>query len=224
MLWIIDSYGRGGIGGAHQTLRWLRTPARVVHAPTEPLPSPASVGAVVLTGSKASAVGDLPPWIAGLTRWTRAVVDRGVPLLGVCFGHQLLARAVGGRDAVRTRKVPEVGWVPVEHGGDDPLLTGLPSPLTAYVTHRDEVVDAPPGLTVLARSATSVQAVRVPGAPQWGVQFHPEFTREEELRLVAGRRERHPGLVVPPPPPEDASAQARHVFDRFVSLVRQLDA
>jgi len=128
----------------------------------------------------------------------RDAVRRDVPLLGVCFGHQLLAWAVAGDGAVRLRPKPEVGWLPIEVTSQDPLLQGLGDGFTTFVSHSDEVVHRE-GLTVLARSVDcDVHAFRVGKKRAWGVQFHAEMGPEETESIVRSRAVRHPGLNIDP--------------------------
>ena len=119
----------------------------------------------------------------------REAVENEVPVLGVCLGGQILARAFGGD--VLTADEPELGWfeiVPTEAARDDPIFRLLDSRTGVYQWHHD-VFEPPPGATVLARSeAAPNQAFRVDGAEAWGIQFHPEVTSELwELWI-----ERHP--------------------------------
>ncbi|MBN2797790.1 MAG: type 1 glutamine amidotransferase [Deltaproteobacteria bacterium] len=147
---------------------------------------------VILTGSEGSAVGRLEPWVEALVQWVRRLLAEEVPVLGVCFGHQVLARAAGG--VVRLRSRPEVGWLPVELVGDDPLLAPLGARFTPFLTHGDEVAPHP-AYQVLARSeACEVQALRVVGRRAWGVQFHAELQPADEEAFVRQRAAADPAL------------------------------
>jgi GMP synthase-like glutamine amidotransferase len=116
------------------------------------------------------------PWLvtekAAIRRW---VGELERPYLGVCLGHQLLADAMGGR--VRPMETPEIGVIEVERtpaGMNDPVFERLPAQVPGLQWHEAEVVEAPPGATVLAENAFSpVQALRV-GPRALGVQFHVE--------------------------------------------------
>jgi GMP synthase (glutamine-hydrolysing) len=120
--------------------------------------------AVVVLGSEASAYDDSQDWIRAEKRWLQPLVDAGVPVLGLCFGAQLLALLTGGqvRRADRTIR----GWTTVE--ADEPALGGR-----WLSWHGDEIVP-PPSAEVTARSATCVEAFAV--GPHLGLQFHPEVT------------------------------------------------
>jgi GMP synthase (glutamine-hydrolysing) len=106
-----------------------------------------------------------------------SAVEQDVPVLGICLGAQLLARALGG--AVTSASEPEIGWleiVPTEAAADDPLFCHLETAAGVYQWHYD-VFEPPPGARVLASSAQIPnQAFRVDGADVWGIQFHPEAT------------------------------------------------
>lgn len=132
---------------------------------------------VVVTGSPAM-VSDREPWSEDAAAWLARVVDKAVPLLGVCYGHQLLAHALGG----------EVGYHPggresgthrvelLNSAADDPLFRGMPDSFNAQLTHKQTVLRLPQGAILLGRNEFEPhQAFRV-GECAWGVQFHPEFS------------------------------------------------
>ncbi|HMJ37345.1 MAG TPA: type 1 glutamine amidotransferase [Baekduia sp.] len=140
-------------------------PIEVVRAGA-PIPDPADRPFLVSLGSEASAYDDAVPWLAA----ERTALDRalavGVPVLGICFGAQHLARALGGTVAPAAR--PEVGWLGVETLAPE---TVPPGPWLQW--HRDAFT-LPPGADLLARSPVGPQAFRA--GPHLGVQFHPEVT------------------------------------------------
>ncbi|GLY80840.1 type 1 glutamine amidotransferase [Actinoallomurus iriomotensis] len=138
---------------------------------------PNGFDAVVLLGG-----GLLPdederaPWLAAERELTRSAVARGVPLLGICLGAQVLAAVAGG--VVRGEYGrPERGSCRVslrEEAKADPLFAGLPERLRFIQNHRDQITELPPDAVRLAESdACPIQAFRV-GERAWGVQFHPE--------------------------------------------------
>jgi GMP synthase (glutamine-hydrolysing) len=126
---------------------------------------------------------------------------RTTPVLGVCFGHQLLARALGGR-VERHPGGPESGTTIIEltdAGRADPLFATLPSRVAVQQGHEDHVPDLPPGAVLLATNAhTPVQAF-AHGSHIRAVQFHPEFTAERNRAFVEAEREAleaaRPGLA-----------------------------
>ncbi len=131
-----------------------------------------SGGALSLEGS-AEPLGRVDEWIGSST----------VPVLAICVGHQFLARRFGGKVG---RGAPEFGSVElVVDRSDDRLFAGLPSRLRVWASHNDQVVEAPPGWTVLAHSeACRVEAMASPDRPIWGVQFHPEVEHTEGGREI----------------------------------------
>jgi GMP synthase-like glutamine amidotransferase len=120
---------------------------------------------------------DRHPWLATEKRAIRAAVERGLPYMGVCLGHQLLGAAMGGR--VGKAAKAEVGILDValtEAGHRDPLFEGLAPVFKALQWHGAEVAAAPPGAVVLAESPLcGVQAIRV-GRWAYGLQYHTELT------------------------------------------------
>jgi len=116
------------------------------------------------------------PWLNGEMALIRDTVARGIPVLGICLGAQLLAQATGGQ-VVRGRVGPEIGVCRVHlhpEAAADPLMHDLPPIVNAVQWHWDEVLALPPGAALLAGSpAYPHQAFRV-GAAAWGLQFHPE--------------------------------------------------
>jgi GMP synthase-like glutamine amidotransferase len=118
------------------------------------------------------------PWLIPEQRAIReAVVERGLPYMGICLGHQLLGAALDGKVGKAARA--EVGILDVEltdAGRNDPLFEGVPATFKALQWHGAEVSQAPSGATVLARSPLcGVQAMRY-GRHAYGMQFHSELT------------------------------------------------
>jgi GMP synthase (glutamine-hydrolysing) len=185
-----------------------------------------AVAGVIYTGSKAG-VYEREPWIADLLAFTRELVAleprRPTPVLGICFGHQLLAEATAGPGAVEKRPPLRRGVVEVEITGDAPIFDGLPRPrFRAIVTHQDHVLRVAPDFEVVARADyTPIHAVRHRARPIFGVQFHPEHRRP--VMNVDEREYGHAnwrGLD----DAEIATAQAPRVLESFAKVVDQLAA
>lgn len=167
-------------------------PSESVHLPTgEELPSLQPFTHLIVTGSEASAV-DREPWFDTEIRAIREAADRGLRILGSCFGHQMLVRALSGSEYVRHAAGPEIGWLPIEILRDDPILAGFPNPWYAFHLHFDEVTEPPPPWRVLAKTeACGVHAIRFGDRPIWGIQSHPEIGPEEGRAIL----ERMAGLT-----------------------------
>ncbi len=151
-----------------------------------PLPPPGRYDGVLLTGSLDS-VTAWSPWMEATALWALAAA-RTTQVLGVCFGHQLLGRALGAR-VERNPRGPEVGTATVhltEAGLADPLFAGLPRRLAVQESHQDHLASLPPGALLLAwNHRTPVQAFAA-GPNLRAVQFHPEFDAER-CRALAER-------------------------------------
>lgn len=147
--------------------------------------------AVMMTGSPAS-VTRLEPWMERAAALMVDAAERDIPVLGVCFGHQLLAHAYGGR-VVRNPLGREIGTVEVEltaHGQADPLFRGVPRRFAVQATHEDLVPEPPEGTVVLAGNAnTAIQALAFRPCSR-GVQFHPEVRPDAMRALIQARAER----------------------------------
>ncbi|MDG1483233.1 MAG: type 1 glutamine amidotransferase [Myxococcota bacterium] len=184
---VVDCYVEEPGSGADNFLPHLTDREVVVAQAVRALPldDPGRFGGVVITGS-AAGVNDGLDWVDGLVDFVRRAVTDRVPVLGVCFGHQVLAQAVLGPGAVRTARRPEVGWFPITHRGTAPLLRDFPRTFTTFLSHHDEVDPSHAEmLTVFASSERcSVQGYQVSGCRAWGVQFHAEMALEEASAVV----------------------------------------
>jgi len=190
-----------------------------------PLPPREGFAGVLVTGSGAM-VTDRHPWSEASARWLRDAAHAGLPLLGICYGHQLLAHALGGTVADNPRG-REMGTVALSLHADaahDPLFAGLPQTFPVQATHLQSVVALPEGAVRLAASSLDeVHAFRW-GEAAWGVQFHPEFGTTHMQGYVRARREalaregRDPRAVARS---VTATPHARRVLRRFVRMARE---
>ena len=131
-------------------------------------------GIVPLGGSMQSWDEERLPFLGRERELLREAVDEGVPVLGICLGGQILARALGA-DVFPSER-PERGWLTVEatpEAAGDPLLAHLREPVGVYQWHLD-VFDLPDGAVRLARSDLSENQAFRYGERAWGLQFHPE--------------------------------------------------
>lgn len=142
---------------------------------TAPPPDPERYAAVTVFGGAVNVdQGDRHPWLVTEKSWLRELLEREVPVLGVCLGAQLVAEAAGAR--VLRREQPEIGWHEVtltREGTGDPVLGAAPARFPAFEWHSFECT-LPTGGVALARNDAGLQAFRIGAA--WGIQFHAEVT------------------------------------------------
>jgi GMP synthase-like glutamine amidotransferase len=134
----------------------------------EPLPEPRDHAFAVVLGSSASVASRDRPWVADIVDWVRAADAAHVPVLGVCFGAQALAAALGGR--VRRLREREIGWVTVDSADPERIPPG------PWLTWHEDGLELPPLAYELARNRFGVQAFC--HCRHLAVQFHPEVTAE----------------------------------------------
>ncbi|MEF8831400.1 MAG: gamma-glutamyl-gamma-aminobutyrate hydrolase family protein, partial [Halobacteriales archaeon] len=115
-------------------------------------------------------------------RWVADAVDAGLPHLGVCFGHQLLADVLGGE--VADMGEYELGYRTVRHHGGR-LFDGIEEEFLAFATHSDAVTELPPGAELIAENDYGVHGFRKD--PAFAVQFHPEYDLETAARVTRGK-------------------------------------
>ncbi len=167
--------------------------ALVVDVRERAAPPAEAVRGVVITGSSAM-VTDREPWSEALRPWLTRALDVELPMLAVCYGHQLLADALGG-DVGENPRGRQIGTVRVElaeAGWKDPLLGPLASPgeaLFFQATHRQSARVLPPGLVSLASSARDPNHAFRAGRRAWAVQFHPEIDHAAIAEYVLRRRD-----------------------------------
>jgi GMP synthase (glutamine-hydrolysing) len=166
------------------------------------LPDPKRFAGVVVTGSGAM-VSHRESWSEQTAAWLRDAVERTTPVLGICYGHQLLAHALGGRVGPNPHG-REIGTVRVQltpEAEDDALLAGFGGALLVHTTHSEAVLELPKPAVRLASSKADPNSAFSFGTAAWGVQFHPEFDTHVMKRYIEERRE----LLVA----EDIDADAR---------------
>ncbi|MEO6227249.1 MAG: glutamine amidotransferase [Thermomonas sp.] len=181
----------------------------------EDLPTREGFAGVIVTGSGAM-VTDCLQWSEASAAWLRDAAHAGLPLLGICYGHQLIAHALGGQvgynSAGREMGTVDIGLQP--DAGEDPLFAGMPPRFAVQATHLQTVLALPEGAHLLATSQQDAACAFRWGRCAWGVQFHPEFSTTLMRGYIGAKREAlsHEG--------SDARAMERAV--RATPLARQL--
>lgn len=155
----------------------------------ETLPKPHAVAGALITGS-AAMVTERAAWSERTAGWIRDAMDVELPLLGVCYGHQLMAQALGGRvDYLPGGR--EIGTHPIERletAANDPLASSLPAVFRAHTTHEQSVLETPAGTVVLARSTRDLHHLLRYGPKALSTQFHPEFSADVMRAYIHRKR------------------------------------
>ena len=189
------------------------------------LPAPHTIAGAVLTGSHAM-VSDRADWSEALGTWLATAVQQQTPVLGICYGHQLLAHALGGE--VGPNEVGrEMGTVRIHlhpAAQEDPLFARLPASFAAQATHLQSVLRPPAGATVLAHNEHDACHAFRWGDAAWGVQFHPEFSAGHMRGYIRARhdalaREQRCGKRLAGE--VHAAPHARRILRRFVAHARR---
>jgi GMP synthase (glutamine-hydrolysing) len=211
---------------AHWFCLAARLPSRQVRiidvTAGEQLPPPREVAGALITGSVAM-VTERAAWSELTAGWIRNAMDVELPMFGICFGHQLMAHALGGRvDYLSGGR--EIGTLPIRFLADAPLdaLTeGMPASFRAHTTHEQSVVEIPRDATVLARSDRDPNHLIRYGKQAYSAQFHPEFNAEVMRAYI---RRKHADMQREGSDPRRifrevaATPVARGLFRRFVQL------
>jgi len=185
------------------------------------IPPNTEFDALVVTGSRASVYWD-EDWIDPLVDYVGTAAADGVPILGVCYGHQVLAEALGGR--VAGMDDFELGYNEVKQVGDEPLFAGISEHFSVFTSHGDTVAELPPGAELIARNDHGVHGFR--RGDCWGVQFHPEYDMETAIDIAESKRERLGDQQVDhvlneiSPAQYDAACEAKQLFENFTAYVR----
>ncbi|WP_411967693.1 type 1 glutamine amidotransferase [Haloferax sp. YSSS75] len=189
------------------------------------LPDHFDYDGIVVTGSASSVYWD-DEWIRALVSYVAEADDRGIPLFGVCFGHQVVAEALGG--SVDDMGAFELGYNQIRRTttdeGDD-LLAGIGERFTVFTSHGDTVVELPSGADLLAENEYGVHAFRRHHA--FGVQFHPEYdtkTAEHIARSKDFLPDEQIRSVLDGISSEnyDAACETKRLFDNFVAYVNDV--
>lgn len=201
---------------------------QVIDAPAfEPLPDPGTFSGAVIAGSHAMVTQNLD-WSLRVETWLSLVVTAGTPVLGICYGHQLLAKAMGGKVDFHPEGL-EIGTASITLTADalsDPLLQGLPKVFNAHTCHSQTVLSLPPGAVILAKNTHDRHHAFRLGHAAWGVQFHPEYTPDIMTGYI---RNMSPMIQALGKDPAQVQQQvtptplAVQVLERFAALCRHHD-
>ncbi|MDR0587638.1 MAG: glutamine amidotransferase [Burkholderiales bacterium] len=196
----------------------MRKPHQVIHVERgEVLRSPLDYSGVLVTGSPAM-VTDRCAWSKAAGEWLKRVFEANIPIFAVCYGHQLLADALGGVVDYHEKGM-ELGTqeiVLTEDAKSDALLSSLPPRFSANLLHSQTVVVPPQGATVLAYSKHDPHQILRYGKYAMSTQFHPEFDGEIMRDYVALECSRDPNL-----PKENAvdTPEALGLMQRFIEML-----
>jgi GMP synthase (glutamine-hydrolysing) len=195
------------------------------HCPAGDLPETFQFDACIVTGSRASVYWD-EPWIQNLKGYVGDAIEAGLPMLGVCYGHQLLADVLGG--SVEDMGEYEIGYRTVRQDGDNALLSGVDEEFTVFTTHSDRVAEAPPGSEVFARNEYGIHGFR--NGDVFAVQFHPEYDTETAASVTENKddqlsKERIEQVLAGITAENyEAACEAKSLFDNFTEYVRARQA
>jgi GMP synthase (glutamine-hydrolysing) len=160
------------------------------------------------------------PWLGNEMELLATVLEKGVPILAVCLGAQLLAGAAGA--PARRASRPEIGWFEVavsEQGRDDPLVGPLGPRFAAFQWHSYEF-PLPPDAAALAESAVCLQGYRI-GDRAWGIQFHAEVSRRDAEAWIDDYQSDEDAVRIGIDP-ERLRRQTREAIDGWNELGRRL--
>jgi len=154
----------------------------------QPLPGPRDADAFIMTGSSSS-VTERAPWMLRAEELLRRIAEHGTPILGICFGHQMIGQALGGlvEKNPRGREIGTVEVRVVPHAPRDPIFDGLGPLFRANHSHMDSVTVLPPGARRLAETDLEPNAAFAIGDHVKCVQFHPEFDGDAMRGYIEAR-------------------------------------
>ena len=138
---------------------------------------------LILLGSEASTL-DEHDWLKPEMDIIQNSIEHGIPLLGICFGHQIIVHTVLGREYIRRRSNPELGWPEIRILKRNKLFRCISSRFFSYSFHFDEVIKSST-LEILANSdKCNIQAYKLKNKDVWGIQFHPEINLETGAQIL----------------------------------------
>lgn len=161
-------------------------PFDVYNCPSGELPSSLEEYTHIVVSGCSYSVNDDLAWMRAEQELLRKAAAAGINILAVCFGHQLLAAALFGKDCVKRTPTPEVGWVTTRVLEDDCLLGSKGDTLSGFAFHFDEVTELPEDQTkiILSSERCAIHAFKVIGKNIWGVQTHFEVNPEQGKEVI----------------------------------------
>lgn len=194
---IVDSTREEKSRGSKNLVHWALkmspegSEIMVRRAPEQDIPQGIKPDAIILSGSITSCMEFNEPWISPYDEFVTHHINAGTPMLGVCYGHQSIARCMmrmnGKEPVLRKAQDAELGWTEIRITDDSQLLEGLHGSFITYESHYEEVGELPPGAVKFAETdRCAIQGFEVAGKPIFGIQFHPEYSIEEAEESLSG--------------------------------------
>lgn len=210
-------YGAAGNVGTVLIEHGIRTQTIRLDLGEDLPPDLNGVDGIITCGGPSSATDDSLPWLAGEMAMLKAAHDSSIPILGICLGSQVLARALGGT-VQKMPQGPSVGLIQIDlnaTGREDPMFRGLPWYGEWPSWHEDEVSELPPGAKLLASSERcKVEAWQL-GVFSYGLQFHAEWSSEGVAAICDDPSRLPSGANV------DTAAIRAEALDRAEAIDRQ---
>lgn len=163
--WIIDTIGKTNLDIAIIDIQ-----------KEEPLPNPDKCLGIIVSGSHAMVTQELP-WSVKIEKWIPSIIENNIPFLGICYGHQLLAKSMQGTSDYHPNGL-EMGTVTIalnEHTKNDAIFKNLPTHFDVHTIHSQTVLQLPTNAIALAFNTHDKHHAYRIGECAWGVQFHPEY-------------------------------------------------
>lgn len=185
-----EYFGSSNISSWLMRMAPAGTEVHVRRPPHDDLPNEFdSFDGVVISGSATSCLTTEEKWIRPYVALVGKLIEKKVPLFGICYGHQTIARYLfekaGVEPKLRKSLTPECGWQEIQVLETGTILEGLPEKFYTYQSHYEEVAEVPPGAVNLGMSPRcAIQGFYLPGKSVFAVQFHPETGIEQVERTL----------------------------------------
>ena len=171
----------------------------------------------IITGSEYS-VYDNIDWLKSFKTILLEAINNNIPILGICFGHQLLAEVLNGKVEKNTNGW-EVGYSPINltnNGLNSKLFLDFSSKFYAAETHQDVILELPKNCTTLAENDMGIQSFQYSNYNVYGVQFHPEFNNQIMDAYIKMRKDS--GINISYPEVHNIKI-AHNIFNNFIDLI-----